>query len=211
MPYLLGELAEGERERIETLLAEEPALRREYDQLEATGAHLAQSLPEVVAPAALRSRVLDAVAAAAEPHAFTPAATPVADLRARRAVRRFRLPPLATGFAAGCAAASILFAGLVLGVGLGVDDESGTPSKPATDDVSIPSDMGQATFRPVSTSGALRSAKGVLVGLGDNDQVLVVRNLPSPGAGGPGRCGPRTSAATCETSARGSAPRRRSC
>lgn len=189
VPFALGELDQEDRVRVATALAEDPALRRELDRLEATGALVAASVPRVQAPPALRARVLDAVAAASGPRqhaAETVSDAPVSldSARSRRELRRrWWMPQLATGFAAGAAAASIVFGAFAIGVGIGDESRTSSPSQSTTTRISDTAGFQDATFRDVSTRGKLADARGSLVRISGDTWVLVMRELPQPGAG----------------------------
>jgi hypothetical protein len=179
VPYALGQLDAAAATRVKRALDTDPELRAQYAEIEAVGARLAASVPAVAAPPALRSRVLDAVAAAAVPH-------PVEPLRRERVQRsrwRFALPSLAAGFAA----ATLVLAGVAINLDRKLDDTA-SDLKAATSEGAgrpsgAPAGFEGSTIHPVSTSGDMAPASGSLINVGGDQMLLVLRDVPEPGEG----------------------------
>ncbi|MCW2926181.1 MAG: anti-sigma factor [Thermoleophilia bacterium] len=208
LPYSLGELDPVERARVEQAIAAEPALRRELNELEDVAARLVQSLPRVAAPAALRSRVLDAVhagtdrrlaaesdpATAAAPGAATAtsSATTVPDApvsldRARfrrdRASRpRFVLPAFAGALAVACIALALVAFDL-RGELDSQRDKVAELQTTSQERDSAPVGFERASSHEMTTSGRFEQTKGSLVQVSDKHWILLLRDLPSPGVG----------------------------
>lgn len=194
VPYVLGELAGDEREQLERQLASDAALRAELQELERTSLQLLTALPQHAPPPALKSRVLDAIDAAAagpeqrlaaepQPEPAKPAAASTAP-KTQRPERteggwlaslreRFTLGPAFGGaFAVGC---------LIL-LALLVDTRSSLND--TREQLAVAQQQAQQApaTTTVSTNGPLDGARGKLVH--DGDQLLLVfEQMPSPGEG----------------------------
>ena len=183
LPYALGQLSVTEREQLEVALDADPDLRRELEAIEELGARILADVPRVAAPAALRTRVLDAVSPGADRPVSESAAAPVASLDVARTRRRRLLP--------GAIAGSLVAACLVLAV-VAVDlsrdldvarDRADRLAQVAAERPGPPQGFEGSTTHPVSTTGEFADAHGSLVRISDKQWILLLRNVPSPGIG----------------------------
>lgn len=189
VPFALGELVDGELRRVQAALDASPELRGELAAIEETNARLiVGSVAHVAAPAALRGRVLDAIGAAdrravepdaaAAPAAATvhgPVVTPAAPSRRWR-WPRIVVPALAGGFAVACIALGLVATSLnddldAANRRLDGLERRAAEARAASDSV------------PVSTHGDMAPASGQLIRIGSDRWVLLMRDVPDPGAG----------------------------
>jgi hypothetical protein len=176
VPYVLGELEGAELERLEAALLADPALAAELAEIERTTLDLAAAVPQHPAPPALRGRVLDAIAAAAEhdartaPRRAAAAATP--SWRERLAARLTPGGALAGGFA---------LAACVLGILL-LDARSSLEETRSQLAQARGTAANATQMVSVQTTDRLAGASGHLMRDGDR-LVLVLEDLPSAGDG----------------------------
>lgn len=180
VPYVLGELDGPELDRLEAALLADPGLAAELAEIERTTLDLTMAVPQHEAPPVLRSRVLDAIAAAADHDA--PAAAPeppMAPALARRSRWRERF---AIRFTPGNAlAGGFALAACVLGVLL-LDARSSLDETRAQLARANASAANATQMVSVQTTDRLAGASGHLMREGDR-LVLVLEDLPSAGDG----------------------------
>lgn len=178
VPYVLGELEGAELTRLEEALLRDPALAAELADLERTSFELTAALPQHEPSPALRSRVLDSIAAAVDhevrttPARQSAAAEPRPSWRERLALRLSPGGALTGGFAL---AACVL--GILLLDARSTLDETRSQLARATS-----SATGSTQLVSVQTTDRLAGASGHLMRDGDR-LVLVLEDLPSAGAG----------------------------
>lgn len=181
VPYVLGELEGAELERLEAALLADPGLAAELAEIERTTLDLTAAVPQHDAPPALRGRVLDAIAAAADHDARTaaPAAAPSSQGRAarRRWRDRFalRLTP-GSAVTGGFALAACVLGVLLLDARSSLDETRTQLARAKATAASA------TQMVSVQTTDRLAGASGHLMRDGDR-LVLVLEDLPSAGDG----------------------------
>ncbi len=198
VPYVLGELTDVERQRLEQQLASDPALREELVQIEEMSLTMLAATPQLAAPPALKGRVMEAIdGAVAHDVRVAAAPEPAAHSRAgwmqRLRERLAPAPAFAGGFAVACAVLAVLLVDARSELGDARDE-----ARAARAAVSASPQM-----LPVRTTDQLTGARGHLMREG-NRFVLVFEDLPSP-VRAPGRSGRPTARAPSATSACGRA------
>ena len=178
MPYALRELDDAAVLRVERALSTSPELRAELAGIDGVAARLLEQVPHVAAPPALRDRVLGTIGAVSPSHADTarePAPAAVVSLSRRRALR-YAVPTLT----AASMAASLVLAFVAFSLHADLDAARSRADRAVAASGDRASDR---SMLPMSTSGALAPASGVLMPVDERHWMLEVRNLPSPGAG----------------------------
>ncbi len=178
VPYVLGELDGPELEQLEAALLSDRRLAAELADIERTTLDLTAALPQHAPPPALRGRVLDSIAAAAE-HDVQRTARVARTARAPRRTLQERLARLLSP--GGALTGGFALAACVLGILL--LDARSSLDETRSQLARAQSTAARATqMVSVQTTDRLAGASGHMVRDGDR-LVLVLEDLPSAGDG----------------------------
>lgn len=189
--YALGHLDDAARARVVEALDADPTLRAELDSIEATGALLlAGGIERHRAPPALRSRVMDSVLAGADRGSvsYLPRTAPELDARASQGQVGWRGRRWWHAATAGLAAACVALAAVAMGLRQDLDAAQERASRlatpaPAEQGATRPVGFEDATSHTVEMTGGFEQARGSLIRVADEQWILLLRDIPSPGPG----------------------------
>lgn len=181
IPYVLGELDGPELDRLEAALLADSGLAAELAAIERTTLDLTAAVPQHPAPPALRGRVLDAIAAAAD-HEQRTSPKRASSKRASSADRPGLLERLAARLTPGGAlTGGFALAACVLGILL-LDARSALDETRSQLARSQSSAAAATQMVSVKTTDRLAGASGHVMRDGDR-LVLVLEDLPAAGDG----------------------------
>ncbi len=191
VPYALGQLDDAERARVDASLERDPVLRRELEQVDATGAAMLATLPARRAPQRVRTNVMAAVRASAAEAAANErdarsAPTFVPEPRRRAQGSRWRgalVPVLSGSLALACAALAFVAVGLDRDLDDAVDRVRALEQEQAARPGGPPAGFEGAIPMTVSTTDEFGSASGSLIRVSGDKWLLAFNDVPEPAQG----------------------------